>query len=649
MSEEISLKDLFFPDLVFFCPDLKSKEEVFNFVAERLASKGLINQSEVSDLVSRLKMREEMGSTGIGDGVAIPHCYGESLKEIVGCLVRCDKGIDWGSIDGKPVRLILFLLAPEARKEEYLHSLAEVARVLSLPNRLKLLLQERDPNEVYRLFTGLPKKGLLTRYFRLVAFGFALVLFFILAKLLFSHIRLPLLPPYQEFSHFNEDFWINREILVTTLFFSMVLGTLLFFQYRVAISSLALSLILLFGVADIEMVVRFMSIPTILFIVAVMVIVRWLEEKGVFKSLVFYGLRYFGHSPLFFFFALLFFSALLAGLVDEVSAILITFGLAIEISKRTRVGIMPYLLGLVMATNIGSALTMIGNPIGIYLGFAGKLTFLDFLKNATPIAIGTVVGIILIVTLFYRKEIKSAQRVEAKELERVLSLNNHPLRLSLFLFLFFIGAVVSHSFLENLFGVEERTVLLAAPLLIVGFIIFTEKEHGRYLVERGPDWWTILYFMFLFACAACLEYTGVTVKIAYLLSKLANFLPLSFMGELRESAGVLTLLLWGSGLFSGFVDNLPIVAALVPVVKSLIGAGMPESSLFWWALLFGGCFGGNLTMIGSTANLVAIGVYERNYRRRFIFRSWLKIGLLVTILSLTFANLLLLLKMRFSF
>ncbi|MCX7785776.1 MAG: SLC13 family permease, partial [candidate division WOR-3 bacterium] len=384
----------------------------------------------------------------------------------------------------------------------------------------------------------------------------------------------------------------------------------------------------------------------------------------VFQYLVVKALKYFYGSPHLLFGALMFFSCILAGLVDEVSAILITIGIAGEISRHTKVSIIPYLLGLVMATNVGSAVTLIGNPIGIYLAFAGKLTFLDFLRNSTVISILSALLIIGMIVYIYRNQIKSKIAIEKNEREGKLELKNalsikeleskleikdkKEISLAIIIFIVFVILVILHSFLEHLLGVEERTVLLATVLAIVGFIVLREEERGRYFIEKGPDWWTILYFMFLFANAACLEYTGVTAKVAHIIMNAGQLLPLRFMGDLSQSANVLTLLLWSSGLLSGFVDNLPVVAALVPVVKDLIASGLPKGNILWWSLLIGGCFGGNLTMIGSTANLVAIGVFERSYRRKFSFKNWLKLGIIVTLVTLVFANLFLLIKLRFS-
>lgn len=642
------LKAIFSEELVFIDSHNKTRDEIFAFVAQKLKEKNLIATESAQEIVAHLQNREKATSTGIGKGIAVPHITLNSATQVFGCVVKSEPGIQWDAIDGKPVKLIVFLFAPETQRQIYLQILAQVAHTLDIPELLSKIVKTKKTGVIYQLICEGYRPGFFEKYSRAIYFTAGLFFIFLLAKFVLGSVRLPELEIYQKLDYlrFNEPYWVNKEIISMVLFFSMVLGTLLFFRFRVAFGAVALSLLLVFGVMDIETTVKFMSIPTILFIIAVMVLVKWFEAKGVFKYLVVKALKYFFRSPLLLFGALMFFSAILAGLIDEVSAILITFGIAIEISRHTKISIVPFLLGLVMATNIGSAMTLIGNPIGIYLAFAGKLTFFDFLKNSTVISLVSVILIILILLLFYRKKISATAKIDISELENNVEIpEKKELLTASIVFAVFVVFVVLHSFLEHLLGVEERTVLLATVLAIVGFIVLREEERGRYFIEKGPDWWTVLYFMFLFANAACLEYTGVTAKLAHLLVNAANALPLGFLGHLKESAGIMSLMLWSSGIMSGFVDNLPIVAALVPVVKDLTTQGIVGSNIFWWSLLIGGCFGGNLTMIGSTANLVAIGVYEKSFRKKFYFKEWIKIGLVVTLFSLVIANIILLIKL----
>ncbi len=621
---------IFKKEFIFLDLEFQNQDELFSFVEKLLKEKGYVKEEAVSLL---LKEREIIGSTGVGHGIALPHLFLKTLSFPLVLFFRLKRPLEWEAIDKKPVKVVVFIFSPENEQEFYLKLLCYIADLLHQEEILSSLLKAKSKEEVFQYLVFQKKISIIKRYQNVFIYFLSLFLIFIFSKLLFQNIKIPDSP-------FNSYLWIRKEYIATTLFFSMVLGTLLFFPYRVAFGGIALTLLLLTGVTDIESTVKFMAIPTILFIIMVMIMVKWLSEKGLFKYLVIKAIRHFGNSPLLLFASLMFFSSILGGFIDEVSAILITVGIAIEIVRLTKGNIIPYLIGLVMATNIGSALTLIGNPIGIYLAFAAKFTFLDFLKNATWLSFLSLILTIFFILLIYRKDIGLKTKIPEKLEEEI---DKKELKVSLIVFLTFIILIINHSFIEQLLKVEERTMLLGAGFLIVGFILFYEKEYSRFFVERGPDWWTILYFMFLFANAACLEYTGVTEKIAYLLGEGAKRIPF-FRVDLKETFGNLTILLWGSGILSGFVDNLPIVAALVPVVKSLVAKGIPDGHLLYWSLLIGGCFGGNLTMIGSTANLCAIGLYERTFRKRFKFSDWLKAGIIITFLTLLFANILFLIR-----
>ncbi|MEO0072581.1 MAG: SLC13 family permease [candidate division WOR-3 bacterium] len=644
----LSLKNLFRPELVFINDNLKTIDEVFSFVVSQLKAQGIIQSIKEEELKELFLTREALSSTGIGNGIALPHILVPELKEPIGVVIRVKSGIEWEAIDGQPVRLVVVLLSPPTMRDIYLKYLGEIAGNLENPEVLKKIIRAQKAREIYQLITEGITVSFFSRYAQLFYFVLGILFFLGFSIFLFHRLNLPNIELYSRLGYlrFNEPIWIQREILSTVLFFSMVLGTLLFFRYRVAFACGALSILLLTGVLDIRTTIEFMSIPTILFIISVMILVKWFENKGLFKYFVIKVLKNFFTSPLVLYGVLMFLSAILAGFVDEVSAILITFGIALEINRYIKLNITALLLGLVMATNLGSALTLIGNPIGIYVAFAGNLTFFDFLRNATLVALLSVVVVILIVLGIHRSEFQLQKSIPHEEFEKSLeNLDRRELLLAALVFIIFVGAVISHSFIEKLLKVEDKTTLLASVLILVGFIVLYEEESGRYFIEKGPDWWTILYFMFLFANAACLEYTGVTAKIAYFLSKLAQHLPLDFLGPAKESVGIATLLLWGSAGLSGFVDNLPIVAALVPVVRDLGTQGINGAQLFWWALLLGGCFGGNLTMIGSTANLVAIGMYEKTARKKFSFREWLKLGIVVFFVSLVIANIFLLINL----
>ena len=633
-------------DLAFDVPKASSQREAFELVAARFAERKII--TDPAALVEELVRREQQGSTGVGHGIALPHTMLADATQIAVAVVRLGTALDWDAMDHEPVKLFVVIVAPAGQREEYLPVLAEVARSLNQPDVRDAVLRARDIDHAVRAIVHPPHESFLMRNRRLFFFAATVALTFLAARMVLPHIRLPLDGIYAdpEYAKFNGGRWLFHQELTVTLFLAMVVGTLLFWRYRVAIAAASLGTLLIAGVMDLETTVKFMSIPTILFIMSMMVIVRWLQNIGVFRFVVAKAIERVRGVPWLLLLTLMGFSVVLGGFADEVSAILVTFGLALEVAKRTRTPLVPYLLSLVFATNVGSALTLVGNPIGVYIAFAGKLSFEDFLRWASPVSVVAAAIAAGLCLLAYRRYFFGRRvEFEARDLERTEeNIDPARLRIGIITFIVVVLLVAVHRRLELLLGLGDGTALVAEALLVVGFIVFYEQEKGRLLVERGIDWWTLLFLMFLFANAACLEYTGVTTKIGYVILTLAQQLAGAGASPTGVTSVTAVLLLWFSGVSSGFVDNLPIVAALVPVVKDLIRTGLPHASILWWALLFGGCFGGNLTVIGSTANLVAIGAFERVSGKSIRFRDWIKLGAIVTVASLVAATVALLLQ-----
>lgn len=630
------------PDLVFDLPEAESAAQVFEAVAERMMRLGLVdNQARLAEALQR---REESGSTGVGSEVALPHALipaGPSRPVVA--LVRVRQGVEWHAADGRPVKLVAVIVADAAQRADYMVVLSDVARTLHRDHHRARLLTERSAERVVRLLRCPPAPSRLARYRPVLMLVAAIALAYAGSSLLMPAIRLPAGGVYEQlgFLKFNSAPWLGRQALVVAIFLGMVVGTLLFWKYRLAIVATGLAALLLSGVINLEHMVEYMSLPTIIFVMAMMVLIKWLEDKGVFRYVVLKVVERVGGVPWILLLILMGFSVLLSGFVGEVSGILVTFGLAVEIARRTRTPVLPYLLALVFATNIGSALTLVGNPIGVYLAFVGQLNFEMFLRWATPISLLSSIVVGALIVLLFRRQLRTSERVNLADLEKTVEgIKPADLRLGLATFLGVVLMIVLHARAEALLRVPEGTMLVVAPLAAVAFVIFIEQEKGESLVTRSIDWWTLLFFMFLFASAACLEHTGVTTKLGYLVMQAAEQSPLSrWQGGSGVTGSALILMLWGSGLASGFVDNMPIIAALVPVVKSLLAVKLPHASILWWALLFGGCFGGNLTMVGSSANLVAVGMYERVTGQSVQFGEWFKTGLVITVASLFAATL----------
>ena len=189
------------------------------------------------------------------------------------------------------------------------------------------------------------------------------------------------------------------------------------------------------------------------------------------------------------------------------------------------------------------------------------------------------------------------------------------------LIIFTICAIASHHALEELFHLAKNSVLLITPLICSGIVMILKSNRARHYVEHEVDWWTLLFFMLLFAVAGTLEYTHVDQVMAK-----------GFSGICGGSSLLLIPFIFTiSAVGSALVDNVIFVAAFSPIIEQLSVAA--KDFPLWWALLFGACFGGNITMIGSTANIVALGMLEKRSGDHVSFFGWLKVGLLCTFVA----------------
>ncbi len=157
--------------------------------------------------------------------------------------------------------------------------------------------------------------------------------------------------------------------------------------------------------------------------------------------------------------------------------------------------------------------------------------------------------------------------------------------------------IAMHHRMELLFSLHANTLIVAIPVLSAGLVILWHKEKARKFHMEKVDWWTLAFFMLLFANAGALKYSGITNALA---SKLLHGIHEGYL---------LPTVLWTSAIGSSILDNVVLVAAYIPMLSSLKDIGANISNL-WWALLFGGCLGGNITMVSSTANIIAIGMLE---------------------------------------
>ena len=416
----------------------------------------------------------------------------------------------------------------------------------------------------------------------------------------------------------------GHQATAISIFSASILGTIFFWDFRLGFAFIGTSLLLITRTIDLENVIKFASLDVILFLVGMMVLVGLLKEAGFFAWIVQLILRIRNLTALKFVVTISVVSALLSTMTSEVVSIIFMVAAVLEICDYFEVDAVPFIIISVLATNIGSAATVLGNPIGILIASKAGLSFEDFIIKAFPLATACLVVTIIITVIWYRKSLKQMDK-HIKELgvnEVLIKLISVPperqLKISLVIFgvtLFFISL---HHRLELLWGLEPNTILLTMPLLSSGAVMIWKWRKARDYIEKDVEWWTLLFFMLLFAQAGTLKFTGATDVLAQRLAGLAS----------NNVSALTGIILWVSTIGSSILDNVVLVAALIPVIQSFQVLNFSLQPL-WWALLFGGCFGGNITLVGSTANIVALGILEKEKNIRMTFFGWFWVGLTV--------------------
>lgn len=414
----------------------------------------------------------------------------------------------------------------------------------------------------------------------------------------------------------------RSQVISVTIFLVIIMSTLLFWQFRLAIAFVGIGVLMGANVLTLPTFIEECQLDVILFLVGMMVTVGVLKELGLFTWIIQSVIALKGMTGTLFVAIIVFLGAFMACIVDEVTSIVFVATLIFQVCDTLKIRPMPFLIIAVMGTNVGSAGTMLGNPVGILIGqnAVPPLSFIDFLHWSFPIMLIALSATLGILMWWFRADIRLlSERLEAR---RELGLGLGPLvqvpyKRALAILVGMVALIGSHHFLEQTLNLAPNTILIVAPLVIAGLLMMWRHERSRHYIEADVEWWTLLFFMMLFAVAGTLEHTHVTARIA-------DSFQTAFGGR---SLILIPLILVLSAVGSAFVDNIVFVAAFMPVVNKL-----QETPLIW-ALLLGTCFGGNITMIGSTANIVALGMLEKRYRSSIHFLEWLKVGVVVGLVT----------------
>ncbi len=390
-------------------------------------------------------------------------------------------------------------------------------------------------------------------------------------------------------------------------------------------------LVILTGIVNQEMVFEAIDWNVIFFLIGMMLVISVLRKTGIFMFVAIKSAKLARGNPLVLLMMMFMVTAFSSAFLGSVTSIMILIPIVMLISNELKISPVPFIVVMVIASNMGGAATMVGDPPNILIGSATHYNFLDFIKNLTPPVLIITLLSLLIILAMYRKKLRASMRDRAKLMsykEKNLIKDKKLLIISIATVLVMLTTLAFDSVLH----IGTATIAMSAGLLLV---MISSRHQVEQVLVSDVDWVTIFFFIGLFMIVESLVKTGF-------IDKLADQVMASTRGEARPTA---MAILWLSGVFSAFIDNVPYVATLIPMIQK-IGTVITQKSLIdpiWWSLSLGACLGGNGTLIGASANVVAVGI-ARHSGIRISFWEFLKISASFTLLSLVVSSLYILVR-----
>lgn len=389
------------------------------------------------------------------------------------------------------------------------------------------------------------------------------------------------------------------------------------------------AILIVTGVLTWEEAMMAIDYQTIALLFGLMLLMGFAQESGLFNWLNMKIARGSKGSPLAVFVLLMLFTAGLSTVLNNVTVVLLIIPVAIALSQGLGLNTKLMVIGIALFSNIGGTLTLIGDPPNTLIGVQAGLSFMDFVKNMIiPIIVmsALVIGGIMWV---YREDLAPIKRNLSKVFLSGLIIKRIQYQFSgKKMNKFFVGATVAMIFLSIIAFVIQPLLGLNVGLigLIIGIVtaLVLFRHHSFQHALKEVEWDSLLFFIALFIQVAALEKVGFLSMITDGIAGFSHNIPL-----------LILVIVWGVGLASIFINNIPLVALMIPVIFDIQAslAGTPHLDLLWWALALGACLGGNGSVIGSSSGLLAVSM-ARKHGIDISFGGFMKVGLPVTIVTL---------------
>lgn len=411
----------------------------------------------------------------------------------------------------------------------------------------------------------------------------------------------------------------------------LVLGVLIFILTYIAIVSEKINrtvvalfgagLMILFHILTQAEAFARIDFNTLGLLIGMMIIVNILRQTGIFQYLAIKSAKIAKGEPfrILIYFSILTFVA--SALLDNVTTILLIVPVTLVICDTLKINPIPFIIAEIMSSNIGGAATLIGDPPNIMIGGHTGFNFDDFIINLLPLMIIVFVVTIVIIRLIFRKSLVTDE--ESKKV--MLSFNENKAitdKLLLKKSLFVLILTITGFILSEIIGVPTATIAMFGATLL---LLISKMEPDE--IFEKVEWTTIFFFIGLFILVGSLEVLGI---IEYLAQVILNVT--------QGNIGVLTfVILWMSAFLSSFLDNIPYVATMIPLIETISGGALTTFEPVWWALSIGACLGGMGTIIGASANVVARGITEK-HSYKITFLGYMKVAFPIMLIAIVISS-----------
>jgi len=395
--------------------------------------------------------------------------------------------------------------------------------------------------------------------------------------------------------------------------------------HRTIVGICGASLMILCGVIDQATAISHIDFNTLGLLMGMMIIVNITSETGLFNFLAIWAAKKVKAQPIKLLIALSALTMVCSALLDNVTTVLLTVPITFSITAQLKVDVKPYLISQILASNIGGTATLIGDPPNIMIGSAVGLNFMDFVANLTGVAIVIFLVVDAVLIALYHSELKTQPELQ----EKVMSLNARSQIANTALLkkcLFVIAITISMFVLHGTLGLDTATCALSGAGLLL-LITFTRNEGMIAKVLSKVEWLAIFFFAGLFVLVGALVETGVIKMLAAEAIQITN-------GSVNATA---MLILWMSAIASAFIDNIPFVATLIPLIKDMGQMGLTNLDPMWWSLALGACLGGNGTLIGASANVVVASMAAQR-GKQISFLGFMKVAFPIMILTIIISS-----------